>query len=354
MQLHGHQDTTPEDLLQTWVQITQTLVSVGHAADLRQALNRACGHSHEDQIQDYVEDSPTASLFGANSDEPTREIQETVMLDCRSSLVLQESLTTATNKPQSIDGGDWITNHPPTQPLPQAASDTPQENNELMSIDDEHSVGDTVTAASSPAESDANEFDDWFGVPLDLVCDGADLSKHRSDISSQSFDEIFAAEELLPIVSELDKNTSALLNQGAATQVVELGQISQVSTPTPSSPCHDLNPADQQATAYDSYYVDTLYNAESTLETQSQQSISTPQGTKPVRICAKRDLTETEISCAARSLIQGDSINFFINNYQLIHKGWISLPTGTALVTSTSLDELIVAAFDTLDNLRYH
>jgi hypothetical protein len=365
MQLHGLQDTTPEDLLQTWVQITQTLVSVGHAADLRQALNRACGNSHEDPTRDYVEDSPT--LFGANSDEPTGEIQQTVMLDCRSSLVPQEPLTTAANKPQSTDGGDarvnlnqntnkhWITNHPPTQPLPQVESDTPQEiYNEFMSIDDGYSARDTAMTASSPAESDANEFDDWLGVPLDLVRDAADLSKHRSDISSQSFEEIFAAEELLPIVSELDENTSALLNQGAAMQVVELGQISQVSTPTPSSPYHDLNPADQQATAQDSYYVNTLYNAESTSETQSQQSTSAPQGTKPVRTRAKRDLTETEISCAARNLIQGDSINFFINNYQLIHKGWISLPTGAASLTSTSPNELIVAAFDTLDNLRYH
>jgi len=45
------------------VQITQTLVSVGHATDLRQALNRACGNSHEDPTQDHVEDSTTASLF---------------------------------------------------------------------------------------------------------------------------------------------------------------------------------------------------------------------------------------------------------------------------------------------------
>jgi len=54
----------------------------------------------------------------------------------------------------------------------------------MMSIDDEHSARDTVTAASSPAESDANEFDDWLGVPLDLVCDSADLLKHHSDIPS--------------------------------------------------------------------------------------------------------------------------------------------------------------------------
>jgi hypothetical protein len=134
------------------------------------ALNIACGNSHEDATQDHVEDSLT--LFRANSNEPTREIQQTVMLDCCSSLVPQEPLTTAANKPQSIDGGDtcgnlnqntnkhWITNHPPTQPLPQAASDTPQEiYNELMNIDDEHNAGGTMTAASSPAESGTNEFD---------------------------------------------------------------------------------------------------------------------------------------------------------------------------------------------------
>ena len=75
------------------------------------------------------------------------------MLDCRSSLVPQESLTTAANKPQTIDGGDacvdlnqntniyndiskhWITNHSPTQPSPQVASDTPREiYNEFMSV----------------------------------------------------------------------------------------------------------------------------------------------------------------------------------------------------------------------------
>jgi hypothetical protein len=40
-------------------------------------------------------------------------------------------------------------------------SDTPQEiYNELMSIDDEYSARDTVTAASSLAKSNANEFDD--------------------------------------------------------------------------------------------------------------------------------------------------------------------------------------------------
>jgi len=90
-------------------------------------------------------------------------------------------------------------------------------------------------------------------------------------------------------------------------QVVELDQISQVSTPTPfpistlSSPCHDLIPADQQAIAQDSY-INTLCDAESTLETQSQRPTLALQGTKPsglVRTRAKRHLTDTEISCIA-------------------------------------------------------
>jgi hypothetical protein len=173
--------------------------------------------------------------------------------------------------------------------------------------------------------------------------------------------EILAAEELLPLVSELDENAFALGDQGAATQVVELDQISRVSTPTPfpiptlSSPYHEIIPTDRQVTAQDSHPVNSLCDTRSTLETQSQQSTSAPQGTKPgdpVRTRIKRDLTEPEISCAAQNLIQDDSIDFFINNYELIYKGWISLPIGTASATSTNPDKLVVAAFDTLDNLR--
>jgi len=91
MQLDGLQDTTPDDLLQTWIQLTWALVSAKHAIHLR-SIN-------EDQTQDHVEYSWTASLFGADSDESTREIQRIVMLGCCSSLVTPESLTTAANKP---------------------------------------------------------------------------------------------------------------------------------------------------------------------------------------------------------------------------------------------------------------
>jgi hypothetical protein len=86
-------------------------------------------------------------------------------------------------------------------------------------------------------------------VLSNLVCNSADLSKHYSNVSLQSFKKIFATKELLLIVSKLEENTSALLNQGEAVQVVKLGQISQVSILAlflilaTSCTCHNPNPA---------------------------------------------------------------------------------------------------------------
>jgi hypothetical protein len=66
-----------------------------------------------------------------------------------------------------------------------------------------------MMTASSPTKSNTNEFDDLLGVPFNLVHDGVDLSKHCSSVLSQSFEEIFAAKELLPIISELNDNALA-------------------------------------------------------------------------------------------------------------------------------------------------
>jgi hypothetical protein len=117
-------------------------------------------------------------------------------------------------------------------------------------------------------------------------------------------------------------------------------------------------------TSQANHHVDTLYNAESRSETQSGQSTPAPQGLQelvkntkpsgPIRTRTKRDLTTTEISCVARSLIQGDAINFFINNCQLIYKGWITSVIGAASLTNASIDEFVIAAFDMLHSLRSH
>jgi hypothetical protein len=78
-----------------------------------------------------------------------------------------------------------------------------------------------------------------------------DLLKHHNEYSSPSFAEILAAKELLSLVSKLDKNALALYNQGAAIQVAELNQISQVLTPMPFliptllSPCYNPDPTDR-------------------------------------------------------------------------------------------------------------
>jgi hypothetical protein len=139
-------------------------------------------------------------------------------------------------------------------------------------------------------------------------------------------------------------------------QVVELSQMPQVSTPTPFPIPMLLNPS------YNSNpigHAGAICNGEAISETRSQRFTPMSQGTKfRGLVCtrAKRDLTETEISCVAQGLVQGEgeSIDFFLTSYQLICQGWISLPTGIASLTSTDPDKLVVAAFDTLDNLRYY
>jgi hypothetical protein len=138
---------------------------------LQQALDSACRNSCEDLTKDHVEDSPTASLFGANLGKPTGEMQQAMMLNCRSPLALQDSLTAAANKPQSGDicvdlnqntnkcddlDKHWTLYNLNTPSSPQSSNDAPREiYNEFMGIDNEQSIRDTVTASSS-AESDAS------------------------------------------------------------------------------------------------------------------------------------------------------------------------------------------------------
>jgi hypothetical protein len=53
--------------------------------------------------------------------------------------------------------------------------------------------------AFSPAENESDEFYDWLGVLSNIVRDRADLSRHPGNCSSQTFEEIFTAEKILPV-----------------------------------------------------------------------------------------------------------------------------------------------------------
>jgi hypothetical protein len=78
-----------------------------------------------------------------------------------------------------------------------------------MSIDDKHGATDMVTVPS-PAESDADEFDNWLEVLSNLVYNSADLSRHRDDYPAQGFEETFVAEESLPVIPKLHETTLVL------------------------------------------------------------------------------------------------------------------------------------------------
>jgi hypothetical protein len=149
----------------------------------------------------------------------------------------------------------------------------------------------------------------------------------------------------------------------------QLNDELQQATVSPDTNCsaadsYDLEEQNAEPRPPGRHHLDTLYNAESTSEAQSGQSTPVPQGlqelakntkpSSPIRTRTKRDLTIAEISCVARSLIQGDDINFFINNYQLIYEGCITSVIGTASLTNTSINEFVIAAFDMLHSLSSH
>jgi hypothetical protein len=83
-----HQDSPSKDLLQTWMHITQALISAGHAAHLHQALRRACSNSPEILVQ---------------GNHPAGDCQ--TALDA-STPAFDSSLSTAIGGIQSINGYD--------------------------------------------------------------------------------------------------------------------------------------------------------------------------------------------------------------------------------------------------------
>lgn len=205
-----------------------------------------------------------------------------------------------------------------TQPSSSAASDAPRETyNEWMTVDEEQSFRDIAT--SSPIESNASEFDDWLGILSDLVRDGADLSSYRGNHPSLTFQDIFAAEELT--LPELDDNTFPL-SEDVAMEAVGLEDIcARAPTPAPqlmqtsmNQPCQDGPHSPKDATSQDGQ-IKAQRQQRTATSTQESQKNTHPRNNGPVRTSIKRDLAATEVNSVAQSLIQGESISFFINNY---------------------------------------
>jgi hypothetical protein len=227
-----------------------------------------------------------------------------------------------------------------------------------MTIDEEQSFRDTAT--SSPVESNANEFDDWLGIPSDLVRNSADLSSHRGNHSSLTFEDIFATEEPLLTLPELYDNTFPV-NEDVAMKAAVEDICTRAPTPAPQLMLMQtsINPPSQDelygpkvATSQDGQ-IESKRRQSNATSTQESKKNMKPRKTRPVQTSIKRDLAVTEVNSVAQSLIQGESISFFINNYQLIYDDWLSSSIRAAFLnTDYSVDESIIAAFDVLHGLK--
>src|SRR5450432_2290090 len=101
-------DRSPTDLLQTWMHITQALVSTGHAAHLYQALNRACGSSSTNtspEVEHLAGDSQITSPLNTYIEDPITEFRDSTQLD-QSTPKFEISPSTPASENQRINGDD--------------------------------------------------------------------------------------------------------------------------------------------------------------------------------------------------------------------------------------------------------
>jgi hypothetical protein len=343
------QNSSLEDLHLTWICTTYALISAGHTTDLYQALDKVLGISHESQVHGYYLEDPLTAL---NPVEPRADSRQRIALDRHFIVPSENSLSPVANRVQHADS-DY--------PNVEIELTPPEENNDLTSPDIDESW-----STLSPTESETSS---WLGVPSELVYNSADLSTLRADRSSPSFEDILATEESLPFVSELDDNTPAPFNEGVVPAAVE---VTRSLTPVPEAlsipistlhTTHNSNNATDhtycRAVGADGHPPRTLHKAYTfspqsvAIEDVDESAKNTKPGRiRPLRISVKRNLIDAEISPVAQILIQGDAFSNFFKRCQLIQEGVPSFTRTVSLSSKTNVEESVIAAFDTLHELR--
>jgi hypothetical protein len=288
-----------EDLRLTWIRTTYALISAGHTTDLYQVLEKVLGN-HESQVHSHYLEDPLTAL---NPVESRAHHGQSIVLDHYSTLP-SESLSLVANNVQNAD------------------SDCPNVDIELtpLGINSDLTSPDIDESWSTPSPTES-ETSSWLGVPSGLVDDGADLSTLRADRSSPSFEDIFAAEESLPFIPELDDGILAESNEGVVPPMVE---VTRSSTPMPealsipiSTPSTSHN-SKNAAHHTNGRAIGADYALPETPQSMAVEDVDRPAKNtepgriRPLRISVKKNLTDAEISRVAQSLIQGDAFsNFF-------------------------------------------
>jgi hypothetical protein len=298
-------------LHQLWMHITLALVLTGHSADLREALDSACGspcrgQPWTDSAQRYVVGILSNILTGENEQ-------------------LGSSLpVTPTPVPRNTHQSPWGLDFDLS-----AGGDRPEDN--YLCRGDIEADG----TASDPEESDDCGMDDFFDVPLDLIAQSADLSHHRNDRQ---------ASDNMPSVELAHTSTTG---KSASADASSIPAVSRQPESIATSAYQSFDIATGPPVA-EHYYTGCAAENAPSPEADTVGQARTSRKNMSGRLSVKRDLTAAEIGSAAEVLLRDDARSFFLCHSQSISAAWAAsalAARGDGIVPS------VVAAFDEVHRL---
>jgi hypothetical protein len=297
-----------KDLLLLWKEITYTLISSGHVAELHQELDHASRTGSEDPSSD--------SYYSAISSHDQASLPN-------------ELLPIATNRFRD---------------------------DRLACGYGDKASADADTVMLSPCESENDDDDqhhDICDATYDLITESADLTHCHSP--PRDFEEAFAQQEIsLPYDGLDDVTPSSGRSSPAATLCL------RTYSPSPSASTQeewiDERPDEQISIRQaDAEGQDSLVKGEKTItprSTVSPQKITRLIEHGSLRLSDKKDLLPSEISVVARRLIKNDSVVYFLNNCQLIYETLVpSLAKKPRVDHHSGIEGSVIAAFDTIQVL---
>lgn len=180
----------------------------------------------------------------------------------------------------------------------------------------------------------------------------AELSEYINNVLVQKFEKLTLEDQVAISYIYPTDNHSPLLHEGHTPAFAST--VPPTLQTLPNSEQHQPETAGQASHFQSIKQSWTIINTALSSEIYISRFLSlrntvVPAKSRKGRLNIKRKLTPAEIDPVASGLITGDSIPFFLNNFQLIFDIWISFLTTKASVRS--VNHAVVAAFDVLDDL---
>ena len=305
----------PSDLILIWRDITQTLISTGHAAELRQALNSASRTGQGDVARDL----------------PSRSVNNCHEESCQGPALSDESQPGANNS---------------------------ENNRSISSFDSEGDDG-----MSSPDESDIDDniYND-LDVPSYIIDEATDLSQYGHGNAPRSFEEILAQERSLlrcdgrhaePEDTAVPFDNDSILSRACtppSTVVLLPADADQIQLRNSLGQDKALEQSiTPTVEAQDSLFEETKpLPPQPTLAPGSRKHSANAGG---LRVSDKKDLTPAQIPVVANLLVSKDSLSYFLENCHLLYGGWMPFAAQQPVVCKNSAETSVITALDTVQDL---